>query len=74
MTKNSTCHSNAMFPQLGKIEILSSETPHKCPVCGGSGRVRSGFYERDVDYYSGSSGEMWTEMCRACQGTGILWR
>jgi len=46
-------------------------TPHKCPVCLGTGNVPNGFY-------SGCGG-MWVsysstfDPCRSCCETGIVW-
>lgn len=39
---------------------IKNEKPHKCPVCeGDGGTIISGIID---------------ELCRACEGTGILWR
>jgi len=52
-------------------EISNSLTPHRCPVCGGTGLVPAGFYSQ-------TSGQ-WTttyitpEICRTCGGNGIVW-
>ncbi len=45
--------------------------PYRCPVCGGNGLVDNGFYMQ-------TTGQRMTanavpEMCRSCQGTGIVW-
>lgn len=41
-------------------------TPHKCPVCNGTGSVPKGFYE-------GSNNATGIEGCKACAGFGIIW-
>lgn len=35
-------------------------TPHKCPVCGGTGWVWQAWSATEV-------------LCRSCNGTGIVW-
>lgn len=46
-------------------------TPHRCPVCGGSGQVPPWFYNR---FEGGSTTCVPTpDMCRSCGGTGVLW-
>lgn len=45
--------------------------PHKCPVCGGNGIVPNGFYSTVTGYITSSS--VTPEMCRTCNGTGIVW-
>lgn len=40
-------------------------TPHRCPVCNGTGSVLKGFYE-------GSNNATGIEECRACT-KGIIW-
>lgn len=44
--------------------------PYKCPICNGTGIVPGGFYF-SVNGYSTSTNT--TEMCRQCQGIGIIW-
>ena len=47
-------------------------TPHRCPVCGGAGRVPQWFYEP----YRGGTGTVSNldgEECRACEGKGVVW-
>ena len=39
-------------------------TPHKCPVCQGSGSVYAG---------QGVGTTIMTESCNACGGSGIIW-
>lgn len=44
--------------------------PHACPVCEGRGIVPPYFY----NYWAIVSTNGASEMCRSCQGTGIVWR
>ena len=44
--------------------------PYKCPICNGSGIVPGGFYISVGGYGTSAST---TEMCRQCQGSGIIW-
>ena len=47
-------------------------TPHKCPVCDGTGLVsRPPFVAGDTNEWSSSSCGPWS--CRACNGCGVLW-
>lgn len=50
--------------------------PFKCPVCNGTGRVKSGFYQieglRDRPFNINTYGQ--GEECKTCKGTGIIWR
>jgi hypothetical protein len=46
--------------------------PHRCPVCGGKGAVPQGFYNVHWNEGTTSTAPI-PEMCRSCQGTGILW-
>ncbi len=42
--------------------------PKKCPVCDGIGKVPYNFYkDKEQDL------KIFTEKCRICDGTGILW-
>lgn len=60
------------YPQThGPLNPVPRISPHRCPVCGGSGRVPYGFYEV-VDQY-GSTSIPTPEKCRTCDGTGVLW-
>ena len=43
--------------------------PHRCPICNGTGRVPFGFY----GFSSGSSVWVYDQMCKTCDGTGIVW-
>ena len=44
-------------------------TPHRCPVCGGSGQVPWGFYNQGM----ATPTCVTPETCRSCGGTGIVW-
>ena len=44
--------------------------PYRCPICNGTGIVPGGFYF-SVNGHSSSTNT--TEVCRQCQGSGIVW-
>jgi hypothetical protein len=44
-----------------------NSTPHKCPVCGGTGNVPSGFYHGGGFMFNAP-----TETCRSCTGQGVI--
>ena len=44
--------------------------PYKCPVCDGHGIVPGGFYLSTNQY---SVSNYTSEICRACNGKGIIW-
>ena len=46
-------------------------TPHRCPVCGGSGLVDNGFYDQTSGTWTTSDNT--PETCKSCGGTGIVW-
>lgn len=46
--------------------------PFVCPVCEGRGFVQGGFYSTTIGVWS--SGDLSTEPCRSCNGTGVIWR
>ena len=50
---------------------MSANESILCPVCGGNGLVPNGFYNQ----YSGDwiTSSVIPEMCRSCNGTGIVW-
>lgn len=48
------------------------KTPHCCPVCQGKGQVSNGFYNQVGEY--GMTSDATPEMCRSCNGTGIVWQ
>ena len=49
----------------------SHKTPHRCPICGGTGQVQAGFYNQFGGQWSTTS--IAPETCRTCHGTGIVW-
>ena len=53
------------------LNVGSSKTPHRCPVCYGKGLVPNGFYNTVIKYDSTMSTA--PETCRSCNGTGIVW-
>ena len=47
-------------------------TPHKCPLCNGTGLVgRNPYIAGDVQEWSDSSSGPW--QCHGCYGSGIVW-
>ena len=44
-----------------------SATPHRCPICSGSGQMDGAFYSGSITTFVGSVA------CRACSGQGIVW-
>ncbi len=49
-----------------------SSRPYRCPICNGNGIVPEGFYNQiGGTWLSSGTG---TEDCRACKGTGIVWK
>ena len=44
--------------------------PYRCPICNGTGIVPGGLYF-SVNGYCSSTNT--TEMCRQCQGSGLIW-
>jgi hypothetical protein len=50
------------------------QAPHTCPVCTGSGKVsRPPWVAGDQSTWSGST-TFTSYTCRACQGSGVVWR
>lgn len=49
------------------------KTPHKCPVCNGSGLVRNGFYTALNPNQTYTAINTAPEQCRSCGGSGIIW-
>jgi len=45
--------------------------PFVCPVCRGNGLVPNGFYDQVGGQWSTTS--ITPEICRSCDGTGIVW-
>lgn len=48
--------------------------PYKCPVCLGCCIVPGGFYTATVGHIRDWTAGAATEMCRACNGSGIVWK
>jgi len=46
-------------------------TPFRCPVCGGNGIVAGGFYGQTSGQWLAA--EVYSEQCRSCSGTGVVW-
>jgi DnaJ-class molecular chaperone len=58
---------------LGEWPLFMQRTPHKCPVCDGSGLVnRPPWVAGDQQVFWTSSCGPW--QCNACGGSGVLWR
>ena len=55
----------------GVFTIKESRAPYQCPVCGGNGKVPNGFYNQTGGEWSTTSTT--PEICRSCDGTGIVW-
>lgn len=53
------------------INISGNVIPFVCPVCGGNGLVANGFYNQTGGQWSTTSAT--PEVCRSCNGTGIVW-
>jgi hypothetical protein len=51
-----------------------STQPFRCPVCNGVGTLSAGYYNRTGDVLEWTSGDITPIECRACKGTGIVWR
>lgn len=47
------------------------KAPYTCPVCGGNGLVPQGFYNQTSGQWISVS--TCPEMCRSCNGSGIVW-
>lgn len=52
----------------GVVATAQGAVPHKCPVCEGKGKVEAGFYSLPTDT------SVSDPMCRACAGSGVVWR
>ncbi len=50
--------------------VETKKEPYRCPVCNGKGLLPKGFYEQG-EYFSSSDTS--PEICRTCQGQGIVW-
>ena len=45
--------------------------PYRCPICLGNGIVSRGFYNSTSGQWSTT--DISPEICRSCNGTGIVW-
>ena len=56
------------------MSVPSVSVPFACPVCHGQGTVsRPPYIAGDMPFWSGSTTND-SYPCRACDGTGIIWR
>ena len=63
--------TDALTRQIIEHNQNKDKSPHVCPVCVGRGFVRGGFYQStDSTALIHST----TEICRTCNGEGVLWR
>lgn len=54
------------------IDDNKDKKPYVCPVCQGRGIVHNGFYNSTGSITYGSTSTA-PEICRTCDGTGIVW-
>lgn len=52
------------------VTYVPDKKPYCCVVCGGNGLVPKGFYQIVTSAEAGY--EMGTEMCRSCNGRGVI--
>ena len=50
--------------------FIAKQTPHRCPVCSGTGTVDSLFYHTNVNSSAYNMGPI---TCKSCGGSGVLW-
>lgn len=62
MKKKSNTKKEEINPEVKDI------VPYCCPVCGGRGQVRGDFY-----FSYGNTSVPTAELCRTCEGTGVIW-
>ena len=62
------------YPLAGEFVLgeMRATWPYKCPVCEGRGQVPSGFYTNTTG--SWAIANFGNEVCRSCQGTGVIWK
>lgn len=59
------------IPPTTPLFPTNTKTPHRCPVCYGTGFVAQGFYNSNQGIWTtGGSGN---ETCKSCTGSGIVW-
>lgn len=77
-TQPNSSDPRGFAPPTGYVEpplyYGQGQTPHRCPVCVGKGIVPNGFYLRTSDVMEYTTSDATPETCRACSGTGLLWR
>jgi hypothetical protein len=54
--------------QPNTVTLNTGKTPHKCPVCEGSGKLMTA--NKNKDAYANYAVET---NCHACEGKGIVW-
>lgn len=68
---NTTPEENTKYTTI--YYTMKTETePYRCPVCNGRGFVPGGFYSSTSDVWI--TGTLATEVCRTCQGKGVVWK
>lgn len=75
LLNDSTAIKKVEWPEYKRTSIsISSETkPYCCPVCNGAGTVsRPPWIAGDIQAWESTSTAVYE--CKACQGTGVLWR
>lgn len=55
-------------PSSATVDVPAARAPHRCPICGGRGRVRGDFYPAAC----GADFDLVT--CRSCDGKGVIWQ
>jgi hypothetical protein len=73
--KDSSAAETVVWPEYHQPQsILPVEAkPYCCPVCNGAGTVsRPPWIAGDIQAWA--STDLAVYECRACQGTGVLWR
>jgi len=70
MSKEKTKHQKPTNSPLVITYVEKLLTPHRCPICNGTGLVPNGFY---MPNGHGSTSAITPETCRSCNGTGIVW-
>lgn len=68
MSKSNSSNAGSYFFEIPPhIVYDSKQTPHKCPICEGTGLVPAGFYEYLLNTISTTP-----EQCKPCSGTGVI--
>lgn len=61
---------SSTYPFNWYVVSQNQGTPHRCPICNGSGIVSPGFYNSTSGFSTSNAS---SEPCRQCCGTGIIW-